>query len=113
MMSMPDLPWTIETAGILLAVRATPRAKGSEVSGIVTGPDGRAALAVRLAARPVEGAANKALTDFIAALLGTAKSKVKIRSGETARLKVVAISGHPETLAARLLEALGKTAAGA
>jgi len=49
-------------------------------------------IKLRLAARPVEGAANAALIVFVAERLGVSKRSVTIASGEHARTKRVAIS---------------------
>lgn len=78
--------------GARLRVRVTPRAKKSALAGL-TEVDGKPALAIRLAAPPVDGAANKALLAFLADALDVSKSRLRIVSGETSRLKVVAISG--------------------
>ena len=51
--------------GLRLFVRVTPRAKESAGEGLVATGDGRQAFAIRLAAPPVEGAANKALIRFL------------------------------------------------
>lgn len=84
--------------GCTLAVRLTPRAKRNQLAGVV--PDGDR---VALAAPPVEGAANKALTLFIAEGLGVPRSAVSILSGETSRLKMVRIVGDPLAIRAKLL----------
>jgi uncharacterized protein (TIGR00251 family) len=72
-------------------VRLTPRASRSEIVGIVIGAGGRSALQLRLAAPPVDGAANKSLIAFLADALGLRKSDIVICPGETSRLKVL----HP------------------
>ncbi len=48
---------------------------------------------IRLAARPVEGQANKALVEFVAVLCGVRRSAVTIGRGQTSRMKLVAIDG--------------------
>jgi uncharacterized protein (TIGR00251 family) len=48
---------------------------------------------VRLAAPPVDGAANAALIEFVADALKIAKSRVRIVSGQTSRRKVVEVDG--------------------
>lgn len=48
---------------------------------------------VRLAAPPVDGAANAALIEFVADALKVAKSRVRIVSGQTSRRKVVEVDG--------------------
>ncbi|MDB5699250.1 MAG: hypothetical protein JWN69_2054, partial [Alphaproteobacteria bacterium] len=65
---MTGFPFTHDASGVRLAVRVTPRARKSEIKGVILIEDGRPALAVRLAAPPVEGAANKALIALIADL---------------------------------------------
>lgn len=78
-----------ETAdGVELSVRVIPRAKKTACSG-VRGD----LLVVRLAAAPVEGAANDALIDFFAEALGLPRRAVRILSGERSREKRVAIAG--------------------
>ena len=50
-------------------------------------------MVVRLAAPPVEGAANDALIEFLADRLHVARRAVRIVSGERGRQKRVAVSG--------------------
>jgi len=71
-----------------VSVRLTPRAGRDEVLGF----DGDV-LRVRVAAPPVDGRANEALTRLLAARLGVAHSAVEVVGGHTARTKVVAIEG--------------------
>ncbi len=72
-----------------LVVRLTPRGGRDGIDGV--GPDGE--LRVRVAAPPVDGAANLALVRVLADGLGVARGAVRIISGETARTKRVAIDG--------------------
>jgi len=104
--SSPDQPFEIVRDGLRLAIRVTPRARRSEIVGIVHDADGRPAVALKLAAPPVEGAANKALCEVLANRLGVARSRVTLRSGETARIKIVEIGGDGAELAARLASLL-------
>ena len=92
-----SLPFTISTDGARLTVRLTPRAKRDALGGLVDAGDGRMALSVRLAAPPVEGAANRALIAFLADRLGVPKSAISIDSGEKSRLKIVRIAGTDAT----------------
>jgi uncharacterized protein (TIGR00251 family) len=48
---------------------------------------------IRVAAPPVDNAANEALADFIAAKLGIPKRSVRIVAGGTGRRKIVEIVG--------------------
>ena len=95
-------PFTIDGDGLRVAVRLTPRARRTECAGSIVGADGRTALAVRIAAPPVDGAANEALVAWLAKAAGVPKSSVEIVSGHTARLKVVRLAGDPPALAARI-----------
>jgi len=88
--------------GARFAVRLTPRARRDEIAGVVE-VDGKPALAVRLTAPPVEGAANKALIAFLAERLGVPKSAVAIEAGEKSRLKIVRVHGVAEEVLARLI----------
>jgi hypothetical protein len=59
-------------------------------------------LRVRVAAPPVDGAANRALTALLADVLGVPGGAVRIASGETARTKVVEVDGlEPAAIADR------------
>src|ERR1700733_8475900 len=71
---------------ITFAVRVIPRASRSEIVGLQGG-----ALKVRLAAPPVDGAANNDLIRSLAKALGIFARDVKIVRGQTARLKTVRV----------------------
>ena len=82
------IPLTDTAAGVSFRVRVVPRAGRTGVAG-VRGD----ALLVRLAAAPVEGAANEALVAALAGILAGARRDVAITSGERSRDKVVRIAG--------------------
>jgi hypothetical protein len=69
-------------------VRLTPRGGRDRVDGADDG-----VLRVRVAAPPVDGAANRALTSLLAAELGVPRGAVRIVVGESARTKVVEVAG--------------------
>jgi hypothetical protein len=69
-------------------VRVQPRASKNEIAGEMAG-----ALKVRLRAPALEDRANQALVEFLAQLLKTPKSAVRILSGERSRTKRIEISG--------------------
>lgn len=73
---------------VSLEVYVQPRASKTELAGL---HDGR--LRIRLAAPPVDGAANAALVAFVAEKLGIAKSRVQVVAGLTSRRKVIRIDG--------------------
>ena len=75
-------------AAVKLDVRVIPRAKRTEIAGRRGG-----ALLVRLAAPPVDGAANDALRAFLAERLGVPQRQIAIVRGATSRDKTVAIEG--------------------
>jgi len=74
--------------GLTLRVRVRPRAAKEGLAGEREG-----ALVVRLAAPPVEGAANEALARFLGKALGVAPSAVRVVRGAAARDKVVSVAG--------------------
>ncbi|HVA12075.1 MAG TPA: DUF167 family protein [Stellaceae bacterium] len=76
-----------------LAVRLTPRGGRDAVEGWARDGDGRPYLKARVAAPPVEGAANAALTTLIAKALKCPKGAVRIVGGEHGRLKQIEIDG--------------------
>ena len=77
----------------ILRVRVTPRAKRTELAGPALDSEGAERLSVRLAAPPVDNAANRALIEFLAGALGLPRSRIEIVFGETSRLKTVRITG--------------------
>lgn len=72
----------------IFAVRVQPRASKDEIAGEMGG-----ALKVRLQAPAVEDRANEALVEFLAQLLKTPKSAVRILSGDRSRTKRIEIRG--------------------
>jgi uncharacterized protein (TIGR00251 family) len=74
--------------GVELDVRVIPRARKTEVVGVRDD-----AILVRLAAPPVEGAANEALVECVADWLGVSRRAVRVLSGERSRRKRLAIAG--------------------
>lgn len=86
------MPVSAEGGEVRLRVRVTPRARQTAITGL-TEADGRPAIAIRLAAPPVDGAANKALLRFLADELGLPRSAIRILSGDTGRVKLVALAG--------------------
>ena len=80
-----------QDGAVILAVRVQPRASKTEISGVLDG-----ALKVRLQAPALEDRANEALCEFLAQLLKTPKSAVRILSGHRSRSKRVEIRGVTE-----------------
>ena len=78
---------------VRVTVRLTPRAGRDEVVGLVRLGDDRDAFAVRVAAPPVDGAANRSLVGLLARQLGLPRSAVRIASGDKSRVKIVELEG--------------------
>ncbi len=102
---MPDTAsHGIETTstGVTIKVYVAPRASSNKVVGAHNG-----AIKVALTAPPVEGAANKALLEFLAKMLGVPTGAVQLASGETSRNKIVRVSGITAEAALQKLQASG------
>jgi uncharacterized protein (TIGR00251 family) len=85
--------------GAAITVKVSPRAKKTAVAGVMD--DGT--IKIRIAAPPVDGAANKALIEFLAETLGLPKNQVDIVAGETSERKLVSLVGiSPEKVDAIL-----------
>jgi hypothetical protein len=80
--------FTAQEDAITFTVRAQPRAAKSAIAGEVEG-----SLKIKLAAPPVDGAANEELIRFLAKLFGVARRDVTILSGATAKTKILQING--------------------
>ncbi len=81
-----------------ITVHVQPRASRTEVAGLHDG-----CVKIRVAAPPVEGAANLAVVELVADRLKIAKSRVRVVSGATGRRKVLEIDGVPADVAAAAL----------
>jgi len=86
--------------GVSILVAASPRASRTEAAGIAAGR-----LRVRIAAPPVEGAANEELVRFLARLLRVPRSAVTVTAGSAGRRKTVVVRGVGAAAAQGLLEA--------
>ncbi len=85
-------------AGTRFPVRLTPRGGADRVDG--PGADGT--LRVRVAAPPVDGAANDSLCRLLARELGVARGSVRVVSGDAARRKLIEVDGlGPDALRSR------------
>ncbi len=89
--------------GLRLAVRLTPRGGRAGVYGIKPDAEGRPLLHLRVAAPPVEGAANEALIAMVAKALGLRKADIVIEAGETGRVKRLHLAGDADKIAQRLM----------
>lgn len=92
---------TEDAAGVVLTIKATPRARANAIAGVE-----EEWLRVRLQAPPVDGKANEALLRWLADLLAVSKKAVELVTGSTARVKRVRIRG---VTAAQVLAAIKMT----
>ena len=83
---------------VRFAVHVQPRASRSEIAGMHGD-----AIKVRLAAPPVDGAANEALVELVADSLGVGRRAVRIVSGATSRAKTVEVEGVAAAAVRRLV----------
>jgi uncharacterized protein YggU (UPF0235/DUF167 family) len=78
-------------------VRLTPRGGSDQVEGVIDG-----VLRARVAAPPIEGAANQALLRLLADELGVARRAVRLVAGAAGRQKLVVVEGMtPDDVVAR------------
>ena len=83
---------------VVVDIKVIPRAGRTSLAGMRDG-----AVLIRLAAAPVDGAANSELIDFLSNLLDVPKRNVTIISGEKSRQKRVRIEGVTAEIVSRLL----------
>jgi uncharacterized protein len=88
---------------MLLKIRVIPRAARNAVGGRRGD-----ALVIRLAAPPVDGAANEALVAYLADLFDQPRRNVTIVSGQTSRDKRVEIQGLSDEAGEARLSAMLK-----
>jgi hypothetical protein len=85
--------------GVRLQLHIQPRASKTEIVGVHGD-----ALKIRLAAPPVDGAANDALVRFLAERLGVPRTAVMLIAGMSGRRKTVMLEGVGE---AQVRQSLG------
>ena len=73
---------------VVIAIKAQPRASRTEIAGLLGD-----ALKVKVAAPPVDSAANEALVEFLARTLGCPRRSVVLLRGQASTHKQVAIHG--------------------
>ena len=80
--------FTEKDGSLIFTVRVVPRASKSEIIGEHDGT-----LKIRIAAPPVDGAANAELIKVLSKRFDVAKNAVEITGGQTSKQKQVRISG--------------------
>lgn len=100
--------WVVPTTGgCLLRVHVQPGAARAGVAGLHGD-----ALRVRVAARAVDGAANRDLLALIATVLGVRPSHVSLESGAQSRRKRLRVTGISADAARARLASIDKGGAG-
>ena len=82
---------------VVFKVQVVPRASRSEVVGEYNG-----ALRVRVAAPPVDGAANEELIRTLVKTFKVTRGAVKLVSGHNSKIKQVGITGSIDEIVAQL-----------
>jgi len=93
------IDYSEKDGSLTFKVRVVPRASRSEIVGAHDG-----ALRVRIAAPPVDGAANEELVRMLARAFKVSLAAVEITAGQTSKLKQVTVSG----VASDMLMAFGR-----
>jgi uncharacterized protein len=83
-----QLDITSRDGAVIFPVRVQPRASRNEITGVIDG-----ALRLRIQAPAIENRANEAVIEYLATLLKTPKSAVRILAGERSRIKRIEIRG--------------------
>jgi len=91
-------PLAAVPGGVRVRLRVQPRAARNEVAGL----HGEK-LKIRLAAPPVDGAANQELVRFLAQVLRVPRRSVEITAGQTSCQKTVVVAGADVGAVARAL----------
>jgi len=94
-----ELRITDRGGAVRFSVHVQPRASRSEIAGIHGD-----ALKVRLAAPPVDGAANAALVELLSSAFAIPRRAVRILAGESSRSKLVECDGVSPEAVLRLIE---------
>jgi uncharacterized protein (TIGR00251 family) len=87
----PLLKITATPEGVIFFVRVQPRASSNAIAGVMDG-----ALRIRLQDPAVDDRANAALCEYLAHLLKTSKSAVRILAGDRNRFKRIEVCGVTE-----------------
>lgn len=85
---MLDIVENAAAGTLIFTVRVQPRARNDEIAGEMAG-----AIKIRLQAPALENRANESLIEFLAHVLKTPKSAVRLLSGDRSRIKRIEIRG--------------------
>lgn len=80
------IDFTEKDGACVFKVRVVPRAAKSEIVGEMDG-----ALKIKIAAPPVDGAANAELIKILSKTFGVPKSEIEIVGGQTSKIKQIKV----------------------
>lgn len=86
--AQPPVELESHPQGVVLAIRAHPKAKKNAITGV---HDGR--LKVSVTQAPEKGKANDAIVQLLAKSLGLKRSQITIHAGATSQQKAVLLEG--------------------
>jgi uncharacterized protein len=99
-MTLP--PWlSRRDAGVVVAVKAVPRASRTRAVGEHGGR-----LRVQIAAPPHEGQSNAALCAYLAGCAGVRPTHARVMRGSGGAHKLIEIDGDPDAISAALVRSL-------
>ena len=84
--------------GVMLYVRATPKASRNAITGIAEGANQQLELKISVTTVPDGGKANEAILNLLAKEWKLLKSPMRVMSGATHRHKVILIVGDADLL---------------
>lgn len=93
---------TADKDDVLLPITLKPRGRANAILGVRAG-----ALMVSVTAAPVDGAANTALIDVLAAALHLPKSRIEVARGHKSRSKIIRLKNFSLATVRSTLAALG------
>lgn len=96
------LPGKTRKDGVVLAVKVTPKAGSSIVTGLTVDAAGSEWLAVKVTAAPESGRANDAVLALLAEQLAVPCSSCRVIAGATSRWKRILVDGDAVELRRRL-----------
>ncbi len=94
------ITFTEKDGNLIFTARVVPRASKSEIVGELDG-----ALKIRIAAPPVDGAANAELIKLLAKTFEVSKSDIEITSGQTSKTKQIKITNKTREKLLAVLQA--------
>ncbi len=99
--------------GVTVRLRVTPRGGANRIEGRGEDANGEPHLRLRVSTVAEKGKANDAVLKLLAKTWGLPRSSFSLVSGDTGRIKIVAVKGDPENLMARIGLSLESPAKGA